>query len=301
MPVMFKNKMFRLFFIFFIIQAIISIGINYKLNIGRHPETGRFAIWNTPHPMTIQDLIIEEFQPDQHIRELGLTPKIYGSESLYRFFERFFGDNAIGTFNLLRMILILNIVLLTIAFLVRKNLARIPKQGQIIFEMIHSFFEELTVESLGKRYMNFTPYVLTIFLFIWSANLIGFIPIPGFMEPTRNLNVPLGMGIMVVAVVHYMAIKNKGILPYLKGFTEPFFPMAPINVVGEMSKAISISFRLYGNILGGAIIITVISSLVRFIIVPVGLSLFFGVFIGTIQAFVFTMLAISYIAVEIHE
>jgi len=121
------------------------------------------------------------------------------------------------------------------------------------------------------------------------------------MEPTRNLNVPLGMGLMAVSIVHYMAIKNKGIGPYLKGFTEPFFPMAPINIVGEFSKAISISFRLFGNILGGAIILIVISSLVRFILLPVGLSLFFGIFIGTIQAFVFTMLAISYIAVELYE
>lgn len=296
-----KKKMIRLFFIFFIIQAIVSIGIDYKLNIGIHPETGRFSVWNTPHPMTIQDLIIEEFQPDQYIREEGLPKEIYGSARLYSFFERYFGENAFNTFSLLRMILIVDLLLIFIALIVRNNLARIPKKRQVVFEMVHTFFEDLTSETLGKRFAHFTPYVLTIFIFIWTCNIIGIVPIPGFMEPTRNLNVPLGMGIMVVAVVHYMAIKNKGLFPYLKGFTEPFFPMAPINIVGEMSKTISISFRLYGNILGGAIILIVISSLVRFIMIPVGLSLFFGVFIGTIQAFVFTMLAISYIAVELYE
>lgn len=298
---MLKNKMVRLFLIFFVLQAILSIGLDYKINIGINPDTGRFAVWHTSHPMTIQDRIIEEFQPDQYMKDKGITPTIYGSENLYNFFDRIFKNNALNAFKLLRMILILNLILLSIALLIRKNLSRIPKQGQIIFEMIHSFFEDLTSETLGEKFSYFTPYVLTIFLFIWSANIFGIIPIPGFIEATRNLNVPLGMGIMVVTIVHYMSIKQKGLLPYLKGFTEPFFPMAPINIVGEFSKTISISFRLFGNILGGAIILTVISSLVRFILLPVGLSLFFGVFIGTIQAFVFTMLAISYIAVEINE
>ncbi|MBW6516659.1 MAG: F0F1 ATP synthase subunit A [Candidatus Cloacimonetes bacterium] len=296
-----KKKLIRLFLIFLVIQAILSIGLDYKLNIGINPEKGRFAIWNTPHPMTIQDRIIEEFMPDQYVRDKGITPKIYGSEKLYNFFAYFFNDNALNAFSLLRMIFILNCILIVIALLIRQNLSRIPSKRQVLFELIHSFFENLTSETLGKKYAYFTPYVLTIFIFIWSANFIGVVPIPGFMEPTRNINVPLGMGLMVVAVVHFMAIKKKGLFPYLKGFTEPFIPLAPINVVGEFSKAISISFRLFGNVLGGAIILIVISSLVRFIILPVGLSLFFGLFIGTIQAFVFTMLAISYIAVEIYE
>ncbi len=296
-----KKKIIRLFIVFLIIQAILSIGLDYKLNIGVNPETGKFSVWNTSHPMTIQDRIVEEFMPDQYMREQNLPRHIYGSEKLYNFFAYFFKDNAINTFSLLRMIFILNLILITIALLISRNLSRIPSKRQVLFEMIHNFFEELTSETLGKKNAHFTPYVLTIFIFIWSANFIGVIPIPGFMEPTRNINVPLGMGLMVVAVVHFMAIKKKGIFPYLKGFTEPFIPLAPINIVGEFSKAISISFRLFGNVLGGAIILIVISSLVRFIILPVGLNLFFGLFIGTIQAFVFTMLAISYIAVEIYE
>lgn len=296
-----KKKIIRLFLVFLAIQALLSIGLDYKLNIGRNPATGKFSVWNTAHPMTIQDRIVEEFMPDQYVREQGITPTIYGSEKLYNFFANFFKNNALNAFSLLRMLLILNIILISIAILISRHLSRIPSKRQVLFEMIYSFFENLTSETLGKKYSHFTPYVLTIFIFIWSANFIGVIPIPGFMEPTRNINVPLGMGLMVVGVVHYMAIKKKGVLPYLKGFAEPFIPLAPINVVGEFSKAISISFRLFGNVLGGAIILIVISSLVRFIILPVGLNLFFGLFIGTIQAFVFTMLAISYIAVEIYE
>jgi F-type H+-transporting ATPase subunit a len=74
-----------------------------------------------------------------------------------------------------------------------------------------------------------------------------------------------------------------------------------LDAVGEISKVVSISFRLFGNILGGAIIMLVISSLVKFILFPVGLNLFFGLFVGTIQAFVFTMLSLSYISVAVTE
>ena len=162
-------------------------------------------------------------------------------------------------------------------------------------------FEEFVDETLGKKNLHFTPYIVTLFIFIWTCNMIGLIPIPGFMEPTRNLNVPLGLGIMAVAVVHYMAIKTKGLGKYLKGYAEPLAPLAPLNLVGELSKVVSISFRLFGNILGGSIIILVVSSLVKFIIMPVGLNLFFGMFVGTIQAFVFTMLALTYIGAEIAE
>jgi len=77
--------------------------------------------------------------------------------------------------------------------------------------------------------------------------------------------------------------------------------LAALDIVSEFSKVISISFRLFGNILGGAIIIVVVSSLVSYIVLPVGLNLFFGIFVGTVQAFVFTMLALTYIGVEIAE
>jgi F-type H+-transporting ATPase subunit a len=73
--------------------------------------------------------------------------------------------------------------------------------------------------------------------------------------------------------------------------------MVPLNVVGELAKVVSISFRLFGNIMGGAIIITVVSWMVYSLVLPPFLYVFFGMFVGTVQAFVFTMLTITYIAV----
>jgi len=102
-------------------------------------------------------------------------------------------------------------------------------------------------------------------------------------------------------MVHFSEIHYKGIWTYIKGYFEPVAVLFPINFVGKIAETVSISFRLFGNIFGGAIIIIVVSSLVYYVLVPIGLSLFFGVFVGTVQAFVFTMLAMTYTAIGITE
>ena len=298
-----KKKFLKILIVFFVIEILILLisgNLNKELHIGLD-DSGKFVIKNIEKPFDLQKKILEDFQPDQYLKEEGGKPQIYGNEKLYNFFKNVFGQNAIGSFRLLRMLLIVDLVLIFLAILIRKKLFQRPSKPQILFELIYTVFEEFVDETLGKKNLHFTPYIVTLFIFIWTCNMIGLIPIPGFMEPTRNLNVPLGLGIMAVAVVHYMAIKTKGLGKYLKGYAEPLAPLAPLNLVGELSKAVSISFRLFGNILGGSIIILVVSSLVKFIIMPVGLSLFFGMFVGTIQAFVFTMLALTYIGAEIAE
>lgn len=298
-----KKKFLKILIVFFVIEIVvllISGNLNKELHIGLD-DSGKFVIKNIEKPFDLQKKILEDFQPDQYLKEEGGKPQIYGSEKLYTFFKNVFGQNTIGSFRLLRMLLIVDLVLIFLAILIRKKLFQRPSKPQILFELIYTVFEEFVDETLGKKNLHFTPYIVTLFIFIWTCNMIGLIPIPGFMEPTRNLNVPLGLGIMAIAVVHYMAIKTKGLGKYLKGYAEPLAPLAPLNLVGELSKAVSISFRLFGNILGGSIIILVVSSLVKFIIMPVGLSLFFGMFVGTIQAFVFTMLALTYIGAEIAE
>lgn len=118
-----------------------------------------------------------------------------------------------------------------------------------------------------------------------------------FAEPTRDLNVPFALALLTFVMCNYAAVKKKGAWAYFKEFADPFVFMLPLNIIGELAKVVSHSFRLYGNILGGAIIIAIISELAKFIILPVGLNFFFGIFVGGIQAFVFTMLAITYIAV----
>jgi F-type H+-transporting ATPase subunit a len=134
-------------------------------------------------------------------------------------------------------------------------------------------------------------------MFLLLSNWLGIIP--HLEEPTKDLNTPLSLGIMGFFIAHYAGIREKGLGPYLKGYCEPMFIMAPLNIIGELAKVISISFRLFGNIMGGAIIILVVSYLTYSIITPPFLNAFFGMFVGTIQAFVFTMLTVVYIAVQV--
>jgi F-type H+-transporting ATPase subunit a len=104
---------------------------------------------------------------------------------------------------------------------------------------------------------------------------------------------------MGFVLAHHAAIKSKGFKAYIKEYFQPIFFMMPLNVIGELAKIISISFRLFGNIMGGSIIILVVSYLCYNIILPPFLNAFFGLFVGTIQAFVFTMLTVVYISVQV--
>ena len=299
-----KSPILKVFILFAIIEialVIVSSGFNKELHVGF--DDGKFVFRNIQSHYDLQEKITEEFQIDEHFRQTGETPKIYGSNQVYEFFKKVFGEaSAVGTFQLLRMLIIVDLLLLLIAFLIKKRLLNRPSQPQILFEMTYSALEQFVIETLGKEKVNFTPYIVTLFLFIWISNMVGMIPIPGFMEPTRNLNVPLGLGIFAVAIVHITALKVKGVWGHLQNYINPVKnPLFLLDIIGELSKVVSISFRLFGNVLGGAIIITVVSSLVSYVVFPVGLNLFFGMFVGTIQAFVFTMLALTYIGVEISE
>ena len=299
-----KGSLKRVFLLFFVIEAILLIlsgGLTKKLQIGF--ENGKFVARHVEAPVVIQEKITEEFQPDEYLKESEEQGELMGSEAIYNFFAKVFGkNNAIKSFMLIRMLLIVDFLMILIAYLTKKLLFDRPSKPQVLFEMMYSFFEEFVNDTLGVKYSYYTPYILTIFLFIWVSNMVGMIPIPGFMEPTRNLNVPLGIGIIAILVVHGTAIKVKGVWGHFRNYLNPIEnPLFLLDIVGEISKVVSISFRLFGNILGGAIIILVVSSLVKYLLFPVGLNLFFGIFVGTIQAFVFTMLALTYIGVEIAE
>jgi F-type H+-transporting ATPase subunit a len=248
-------------------------------------------------------IIIEKALTEKILAPQENVPAIYGSYKLYNFFRQIFGEGAaLNAFYLIRMLLIIDIIFITAIILIRKSLAHFPSKAQVVVEMLYNAFEGLVRDTIGNKLIYYTPYIVTIFLFVWISNMMGLFPIPGFMEPTRNLNVPLGLGIIVFCVVHFTAFREKGIWGHLQNFVNPVKnPLAILDIVSEISKIVSISFRLFGNILGGAIIFVVVSSLVKFVVFPVGLNLFFGLFVGTVQAFVFTMLALTYISMHLSE
>ena len=189
--------------------------------------------------------------------------------------------------------------LIIFALLAKKNMGIIPNPFQVVAELLVAAFYNLCVdtledERLGKKYF---PLICALFMFLLLSNWLGIFP--KLCEPTRDLNTPLGMGIMGFVIAQYAGIREKGLKQYLKEYMDPIFFMAPLNIIGEIAKVVSISFRLFGNIMGGAIIIIVVSYLVYSLLLPPILNLFFGLFVGTVQAFVFTMLTLVYISVQV--
>jgi F-type H+-transporting ATPase subunit a len=178
----------------------------------------------------------------------------------------------------------------------KKNI--LPRPIQALGELIVSLLYGLTEDALGKDLAKtYAPLICALFMFLLLSNWLGIIP--HLEEPTKDLNTTLGLGIMGFFISHYAAIKSKGFKAYIKEYFQPIFFMMPLNVIGELAKIVSISFRLFGNIMGGSIIILVVSYLTYNLVLPPFLYGFFGLFVGTIQAFVFTMLTVVYISVQV--
>jgi len=200
---------------------------------------------------------------------------------------------------------IMGFLVLLVIFVRLKIRQRNPGRLQTMLETIVGAFDGLCKSTLGERGRSYLPFIGSLFLFVWMSNIIGIIPT--FEEPTKDANTPIGLMIIAILTAHISAIRIKGIGQYIKEYFEPAFRIrgvwipnllfAPLNVVGEFGKAISMAFRLFGNIFGGGIIVLVISSLVSFVGLPPFLNLFLGLFSGTVQAFVFSMLALTYTAV----
>ncbi|MEA3364414.1 MAG: FoF1 ATP synthase subunit a [Candidatus Hydrogenedentes bacterium] len=227
------------------------------------------------------------------------------------------GVNVLTVFNTLVVIF----VLLTLMRLAIRRMEKIPGRGQVLVEMFVSAFDDLVAGSLEletrRENRKYFPLIAALFCFLLLSNVMGFLPGDIFQEPTADINTTLSLGIIGMVITTFSGMRAKGALGYFEELLGPMWSeegaegMAriagklsallffPLNVVGEVSKVISISFRLFGNIMGGAIIIIVVSTLTYNVLLPIGLSYFFGFFVGTIQAFVFTMLTLTYIAVAI--
>ena len=189
-------------------------------------------------------------------------------------------------------------VLIVFGWLCASGRAMVPTRFQVVGELLVSKLYELTEDAMGKRLaQTYSSLICALFMFLVLCNWIGIIPY--LHEPTKDLNTPLSLGLMGFAIAHYAGIKSKGFKNYAKEYFQPMFFMMPLNLIGELAKVISISFRLFGNIMGGSIIITVVSYLTYSVLLPPLLNAFFGLFVGTIQAFVFTMLTVVYISVQV--
>lgn len=187
-------------------------------------------------------------------------------------------------------------LLVATSLVLTRSLRPVPKGAQNIAEVIVEGFDHLVHNIMGDKGRPYVPLIMSIGLFVLVSNLISIVP--ALDSPTKSLNTTLALGVIVLVVAHASEIKRKGLWTYIKGYFEPFWWMFPLNIVGEVAKLLSHSFRLYGNIIGGSIIIAIIVSFAP-LLVPVPFTAWFGIFTGVVQAAVFTLLAAAYIALRL--
>lgn len=164
------------------------------------------------------------------------------------------------------------------------------KQGalEMIVLMISAQIEDMGL----KKPARYLPFIGTLFLFILIANLA--VIFPGYRPPTGSLSTTAALALSVFMAVPAYNIARMGLKKYLKSYASPNFIMVPFNIIGEVSRTLSLSFRLFGNIMSGEMILSILLTLTPFFF-PIIMNLF-GILTGSIQAYIFAVLATVYIA-----
>ena len=184
-------------------------------------------------------------------------------------------------------------ILLTRGLKVEGKLSKRQLLIEMCVDKMRTFFHNVMGPG-GDRYI---PWMMTVAVYIGACNMCG---IFGFKSPTKELNVTVGLALTSIILVQYAGIHKKGTKGWLKSFAKPVPIVLPINLLELIIKPMSLCFRLFGNIIGAFIIMKLIESVVP-VAIPVALSLYFDIFDGFIQAYVFVFLTSLYIQEAIED
>ncbi|HEX7087255.1 MAG TPA: F0F1 ATP synthase subunit A [Vicinamibacterales bacterium] len=207
------------------------------------------------------------------------------------------------------MLVVITLALTALSLVVRSRLS-VDRPGafQILLEDFVGFFHNMLDDLVGPKGRRYLPLVGSVFLLIWVSNLAGLVP--GLMAPTSNLNVTLGCAITVWIYYHIQGIREQGLWSYIAHFffapgapKVMAFIMGPIEIISHLSRVLSLSLRLFGNVFGEEMVILILASIIPFL-VPLPM-MFLGVVTGTLQAAIFAILTMIYlggaVAVEHHD
>jgi F-type H+-transporting ATPase subunit a len=177
----------------------------------------------------------------------------------------------------------------------------IPSGGQNFMEAVIGNYEDFAIDVMGEEGRPYIPLVTTLFLYILIMNWSGLVP--GLYAPTSNVNTPLSMAIVVFIVTQAIGIKEHG-FKYIKHFIGPMWAIAPImlpiEIIGHFARVLSLTFRLFGNILGEDLVVAILFMLAGMFFAPLPM-MFLGIFTSFVQAFIFSLLTMLYIAGAIEE
>jgi F-type H+-transporting ATPase subunit a len=184
-----------------------------------------------------------------------------------------------------------------------KATAGVPGKLQLFWEILVEQVRELTDSAIGPAGRRFVPLAVGLFIFILTCNWLEIIPSghnpEWFPAPTADVNLPLAMALTVIFLVHYNSVKARGAKGYFKHYLTPNPLFLPINVIEEITKPITLTFRLFGNLFASVLMVTVITALLPIYAVPIGELIWkpFALFVGAIQAFIFALLTIIYLSI----
>jgi len=198
-------------------------------------------------------------------------------------------------------------VLFAFSVTVTRNMKKEASGMQLVVEQIVGIVNNLTKQNMGEKNAAFAPFVGTLLFLIGISNIIGLF---GFRPPTADLNTTMCLSITTFVLTQFFGMKSKGLGGYGKGFLEPMPLLLPLNIIGELANPVSLGFRLFGNITAGVIIMTLLygalgaftNSLLGLTVpilqagVPAVLHIYFDLFAGLLQSFIFTMLTMVFIS-----
>lgn len=176
-----------------------------------------------------------------------------------------------------------------------KKGTEIPAGFQNVVELIVEKLDGMIDSTMGKSAPAFRNYIATIFIFILVSNISGLF---GLRPPTADYGTTLALGLMTFTLITFNKFKHQKVKGVIKGLCDPWPIWAPINIIGDVAVPISLSLRLFANVLSGVVMMALIYGLLGKIAViwPAALHVYFDLFSGCIQTYVFCMLTMTYIA-----
>lgn len=185
-------------------------------------------------------------------------------------------------------------LLIILGALAAKTVSMVPGGLQNLFEVVIDGIENFMVDTIGEEGRWLFPLAASLFLFIFLSNLIGLVP--GFFPPTASLNTTAALALVVVIFTHIIGVKYHG-ASYVKHFLGPVWWMAPligpIEIIGHLARILSLSFRLFGNMMGHELVLGILFFLAGAFFAPLPIMAL-GIFVSFVQAFVFFLLSIIY-------
>ena len=191
--------------------------------------------------------------------------------------------------------IIMAVLILLSIFLTRNMKIDHISKRQAVAELIVTKLTGIVEGMIGEKGKAFVPYLTTVLVYIGVSNIIGLF---GFKSPTKDLNVTIALAVMSIVIVEAAGIYYLGVKKWLHKFTEPIAIVTPINILEVFTRPLSLCMRLFGNVLGSFVIMELIKMIVP-VFLPTVFSLYFDIFDGLLQAYVFVFLTSLYIGEEI--